>query len=145
MVPPESLAFVVLPVGVVLVLVLSLMLAKASGWSTLATRFASPVPAGGNEFTFASGALSQGAFFPVTYQACLTVCVAPGGFSLALQAPFQFRSPALFIPWDQVESVQGKQSLGFFSAYVEIKEYDGCLKISGAAGRALAEAFSGRS
>jgi hypothetical protein len=94
------------------------LLAQLGGWASLARRFRASMPAGGERFRFASGSMG-GRFLPVNYGGCLFVVVGEAGIHLSLLFPFRFRSPALFIPWAEVESVQEKRLI--FGTYTAIR------------------------
>ena len=86
------------------------LLARLSGWATLAERFRSDAPVDGTRFRFASGSLGRG-WFPVSYGSCLFVTVNSMGLRLSLFLLFRFSSPPLFVPWTAVESIVQKRIL----------------------------------
>jgi hypothetical protein len=97
------------------------LLAHLSGWRSLARRFAAPLPIEGECFRFASAGLGPWTFFPVNYSGILFFTINNAGISLSLFLPFRFLSPSLFIPWEEVESVQEKAGLFGRSVVVSIK------------------------
>jgi hypothetical protein len=94
------------------------LLAHASGWARLARSFRATLPASGERFRFASGSMG-GRILPVNYGGCLFIAVSEAGIHLSLLYPFRFQSPALFLPWSQVESVAEKTFI--FSTYTAIR------------------------
>ncbi len=82
------------------------LLAQLSGWRSLATRFRAKEGVGGEQFRFCSGSIGSSSWFPVGYRNCLCVTLNDSGVGLSLLFPFRVFSPALFIPWKQVESVK---------------------------------------
>jgi hypothetical protein len=82
------------------------LLARLSGWQTLAIRFGVKGEVIGEQFRYGSGSIGSSSWFPVGYRNCLNVTVSESGLGLALLVLFRFSSPAMFIPWEQVESVE---------------------------------------
>ena len=84
------------------------VLARIAGWSSLAVKLrAQGVPAG-ESLRFVTGSLGS-LNFPIRYKNCLRLVLNDEGFYLSLMYPFKFASPALFVPWAQVESCAVKQ------------------------------------
>ena len=96
------------PLFLALWLVASALLARMAGWRSLARQFAAADPPSGESFRFVSASLGS-VHWPIRYRHCLRVVVAEKGLYTALMFPFNFQSPALFLPWTAVESVSEKQ------------------------------------
>jgi len=94
------------------------LLAHIGGWASLAAHFRADEVPPGERFRFLSGSLGN-RYFPVNYGGCLFVTVAPAGLHLSVLFLFRFRSPPLFIPWREVDSVE--QESVFFSRYTVIR------------------------
>jgi hypothetical protein len=80
------------------------LFARISGWESLASWFRVVELPAGERFRFASGAMGKG-LMPVRYNSCLVVTVSDAGLGLSFVAVFG-KSPALFIPWEKVESAK---------------------------------------
>ncbi len=117
------------------------VLSRASGWTSLAAQFRATQPASGENFRFVSGSVGKKGF-PVSYRNCLSVSIGERGFGLAMLFLFRFQSPALFIPWSQVESVTEKKF--FFVRYVVIclRDQWPAISLQGAAGRRVREVYA---
>ena len=117
------------------------LLARAGGWASMARTFRATQPPSGQRFRFASGSMGRGAV-PVNYGACLFVSVNDVGIHLSLLYPFRFQSPALFIPWSQMESVTEKQHI--FSTYtaIRVRGQWPTISVRGRAGQFIRGAYS---
>ena len=115
------------------------VLARMAGWSSLAVNLrAHGVPAG-ESLRFATGSLGS-MTFPIKYKNCLRLVLNGEGFYLSLMYPFKLASPALFVPWAQVESCAVEQ---VFSTQIVIFRFRGQwsgLKLRGVAGQLAREA-----
>ena len=134
---PESfvLLFVVVWLGI------SGGLAQAAGWASLAAKFRQAKPLRGERFTSVSGAMGKGRF-PVGYRSCLSVVVGDTGFSLAVLFPLRFRSPPLFVPWAQVETVvEEKLLFGRYTA-VHLRGQWQVISIRGPAGQRIRDGYA---
>jgi hypothetical protein len=116
-------------------------LALASGWWSLASRFAAPGSVQGECFRFVSGSMGL-RFFPVNYGNCLFVTVNDDGFRLAILFVFRFLSPPLYIPWARVESIAEKRFLFIRYASIRIRESWPRLSFYGKAGKGILEAYA---
>lgn len=117
------------------------VLAALSGWASLARGFRSVQPIQGERFRFASAAIGK-RWFRVSYSGCLFFTVAPTGLGLSLFLPFRVMSPALFIPWSQVESVSVKRFLFMQSTVLRIHGQWSQVKVYGRPGVSIAKAYS---
>ena len=110
------------------------LLARIAGWSSLAVKLrAQGIPAG-ESLRFVTGSLGS-LSFPIKYKNCLRLVLNDKGFYLSLMYPFRFASPALFVPWAQVESCAVEQ---VFSTQIVVFRLRGqwpCLKLRGVAGQ----------
>jgi hypothetical protein len=117
------------------------VLSRVSGWASLAAQFRATQPASGENFRFVSGAVGKKGF-PVGYRNCLSVSVGERGFGLAMLFLFRFQSPALFIPWSQVESIAEKKI--FFVRYVVVclRNQWPAISLQGPAGKRVQEVYA---
>jgi len=131
------------PFFVVLWLGLSALISRTAGWSVLASHFRAAAAVSGEKFRFVSGSLGARRL-PVRYGGCLFVVVNQGGFGLSIFLPFRFRSPPLFFPWAQVESV--KEERRFFVSYIAVRLRDQwpILSLRGKAGQRIKEGYERR-
>ena len=110
------------------------LLARLAGWSSLAVTYrAQGVPAG-ESLRFVTGWLGSLAF-PIKYKNCLRLTLNSEGFYLSLMFPFKFTSPALFVPWGEVETCTVER---VFSAQIVVFRIRGQwsgLKLRGVAGQ----------
>jgi hypothetical protein len=117
------------------------LLSRVSGWSSLAAQFRATQPTGGENFGFVSGSMGKKGF-PVGYRNCLSVSVSERGFGLAMLFLFRFRSPPLFIPWSQVESVGEKKLLFVRHVVVCLRDQWPAISLQGAAGKRVQEVYA---
>jgi hypothetical protein len=122
-------------------LVITGVLSRVSGWTSLATQFRATQPTSGEKFRFVSGSVGKKGF-PVGYRNCLFVSVGERGLGLAILFLFRFQSPSLFIPWSQVESVAEKKI--FFARYVVIclRNQWPAISLRGPAGERVKEVYA---
>lgn len=115
-------------------------LAHAAGWASLAAKFRQGKPLLGESFTSVSGAMGKGRF-PVGYRSCLSVVVGDAGFSLAVLFPFRFRSPPLFMPWAQVETIVEEKLLFARYTAVHLRGQWQVISIRGPAGQRIRDGY----
>ena len=116
------------------------LLARVAGWSSLATVFrAKGVPVG-ESLRFVTGSLGS-LDFPVKYKNCLHVALSSEGLYVSLMFPFKFASPALFVPWSQVESCTVEQVFATQGVVFRFRDQWSGLKLRGIAGQLSREAF----
>lgn len=116
------------------------LLSYLGGWASLASTFPARDIYDGVRFSFRSGSMGR-RFLPVSYGNCLFITVNQEGFRLSILFLFRFLSPPIFVPWDQVDSVEEKQL--FFVSYqvLSIRNHWVRISIRGEPGRALQEQF----
>ena len=115
------------------------VLARIAGWSSLAVRLRARSAPPGESLRFVTGSLGS-LNFPIKYKNCLRLVLNDEGFYLSLMYPFKFASPALFVPWAQVESCAVEQ---VFSTQIVVFRFRGQwsgLKLRGVAGQLSREA-----
>jgi hypothetical protein len=115
------------------------ILARIAGWSSLAVKLRAHGVSAGESLRFVTGSLGS-LTFPIKYKNCLRLVLNGEGFYLSLMVPFKFASPALFVPWAQVESCAVEQ---VFSTQVVVFRFRGQwagLKLRGVAGQLAREA-----
>lgn len=128
------------PFFAVLWLVVTALLAFASGWVSLARRFRARENIVGQRFRFRSGRLGR-KISSVRYGSCLFITVNEAGFRLSVFFMFRFLSPPIFIPWEQVESVEERRLLLVDCYVIHIRDHWSQILLWGDAGRALKEQF----
>ena len=94
---------------------LFILIARLSGWTTLAAFYRLSGSFSGECWRFRSGELR----WKMGYNNCLTVGVNPAGLYLSVFFLFRLGHPDLFIPWADVSVTTGKR--GFLSAYTEFR------------------------
>ena len=115
------------------------VLARVAGWSSLAVKLrAHDVPAG-ESLRFVTGSLGS-LTFPIKYKNCLRLVLNDEGFYLSLMYPFKFASPALFVPWAQVESCAVEQVFATQIAVFRFRGQWSGLKLRGVGGQLAREA-----
>ena len=115
------------------------LLARIAGWSSLAAKLpAQGVPAG-ESLRFVTGSLGS-LNFPIKYKNCLRLVLNDEGFYLSLMYPFRLASPALFVPWAQVESCAMEQVFSTQIASFRLRGQWSGLKLRGVAGQLSREA-----
>ena len=115
------------------------LMARVAGWSSLAVTFRAQGLPAGESLRFVTGWLGSLAF-PIKYKNCLRLALNSEGFYLSLMFPFKFASPALFVPWGQVESCAVER---VFSSQIVVFRFRGQwsgLKLRGIAGQLAYEA-----
>jgi hypothetical protein len=112
------------------------LLARVSGWATLAQQFRSDESIEGQRFRFSSGSMGR-RWIPVSYNNCLFVTVTATGLRLSLFPLFRFLSPSMFIPWTAVESITQKRILFVRFTTLVLREAWPQIALRGAAGDAI--------
>lgn len=114
----QEIAFIIfLPIVIFLVtfpllwIGVTSLLSIAGGWSLLAERFRAREPGTGDVFRFASALFKKSGLFPVTYRGSLTITISESGVHFSILFLFRLLSPALFIPWKEIESVTEQRHL----------------------------------
>jgi hypothetical protein len=122
---------------------MTMLLSRMSGWTTLADRFLADEPPSGERFRLVSG--SMGRFLPVNYGSCLFVTVNDRGFYLSIMFLFRLGSPALFIPWSEVEATDEMRLLFRRCALVTLRSGWPRIWIRGRAGECIRAAHAAAS
>ena len=120
---------------------ISTLLAWSSGWTKLAKSFRASGPMQGEAFRFVSGSLG-GSAVPVSYGSCLVVRVGDGGFRLSIMMPFRFLCPPLFIPWNEVESLEQRRVLFMKQTVLRLRGRLTEFSVRGGAASALTAAYA---
>lgn len=121
-------------------LVITGLLARFSGWASLATPFRAESRPEGERFRFVSGSLGR-QFLPVSYGNCLFVTVNPKGLYLSILFPFRFQGPPLFVPWSRVESAVEQRFLLVPYVVITIRDHWARISLRGASGRSAKEFY----
>lgn len=110
------------------------LVSNLAGWSALArTLGAQGVPAG-DSYRFITVTLGS-RMLPMRYRRCARLVFNAQGFYVGLMFPFNIGSPALFIPWVQVESCDEEQFLNTRSVTFVFKDQWSQLKLRGPIGQ----------
>jgi hypothetical protein len=91
--------------ALVLFLGVTACLGLLSGWWSLLGEFRAEEPTPGVRLRFVSGEIGR-RYLPVRYGSTLLLTLSSRGFRLGVLFPFGILSPALFIPWSAVESLE---------------------------------------
>jgi hypothetical protein len=86
-------------------IVLSILIAKLSGWASLASHYRTDAPFEGARFHFQNAGMR----FGTNYGGCLTVGVDRKGLYLAVWFLFRFGHPPLLIPWRDITVTERKR------------------------------------
>jgi len=116
-------------------------LAHIGGWASLAGSFRATQPATGERFRFVSGSMGT-RFLPVRYGGCLFVTVSRSGIHLSILFLFRFQSPALFIPWTQIETITEKRLLVGRETVFRVRNRWPTFSVRGRAGQFIWQAYS---
>jgi len=106
--------------------VISTVLTLLSGWFVLAKKYRTRANHEGRVFRFATASIGI-RWCPIDYRNILFLVIGKEGFNLYVFFPFRFMSPALFIPWRDVDSVSASNTL--FRYRVNITIIDSPVKI----------------
>jgi hypothetical protein len=117
------------------------LVSHLAGWTKLAERFRAANGLDGERFRFASASMGTLSWFPVGYRGCLFFTVGRTGFRMSVFFPFRFFTPALFIPWAQVETVTEEPSWLAHRVVVRIRGYSSKISVLGNAGKSIANAY----
>ena len=115
------------------------VLARLAGWSSLAVNLRARGVPSGESLRFVTGSLGS-LTFPIKYKNCLRLVLNDEGFYLSLMYPFKFASPALFVPWAQVESCAVEQVFATQIAVFRFRGQWSGLKLRGVGGQLAREA-----
>jgi hypothetical protein len=118
------------------------LIARASGWDSLASWFRVLELPAGERFRFASGSMGKGVT-PVRYNRCLVVVVSDAGLGISILSVFG-RSPSLFIPWDKVESAKSSRVMFTNATVIRVRGQWPAITLYGSPAVAAAAAY-GRS
>jgi hypothetical protein len=95
--------------------VVSFLVGKLSGWSTLERRFGSSFPFPGQTWGWKSARMRRG----TNYNNCLTIGADPTGLYLATVFFFRIGHTPLFIPWTEISS-HGRRKI-LFVEFAELR------------------------
>jgi hypothetical protein len=116
------------------------LMARVAGWSSLAQQFAASEIPIGQSFRFVSGSLGS-AHWPIKYRNCLRIVVGNTGLYVSVMFPFKFRSPALLLPWHDIESIQEKQSFSTRTVIFRIRGQWSAVSLPGPVGQLAKTAY----
>jgi len=106
------------------------LMARIAGWHRLAARYPAPARVEGRGHRFVSAAIGSPTF-PVHYRGCVRLVVGEAGLFVSLMALLRFGTPAFFVPWHEVESVEERQRLGLARATFHFRGERACLTLRG--------------
>jgi len=90
---------------------ITFLLSWISGWRLLAQRFRAQEPWNGQRWGWQSARLRWGC----NYNNCLTVGASPEALYMSIMPLFGLFSPALLIPWQEIEVETGKLFFGWYN------------------------------
>jgi len=93
---------------------LFILIARISGWTTLATFYRFSGSFSGEHWRFQSAQMR----WRMGYNNCLNIGINESGLYLSVFFPFRFGHPDLFIPWADISMSPHK---GFMSKTIELK------------------------
>lgn len=131
-----------LPLFVVLWTGLSALLATLAGWPWLAKRFASEQPVTGETFRFASGSMGATIWLPVSYRCSLFYTVADSGLHMSVLVLFRLLSPPLFIPWEQVASINQERVWLLNTSVIRLRDTPIMIMVRGRVADAVNSAYA---
>jgi hypothetical protein len=112
-----------------------------SGWRGLARRWRASGPLHGSRFGFSSGSIGTQDWFPMGYRRTLTLVLAEDGLGLEVALPLRMFSPALFIPWADVESARGETFWLRWHAVLRLRGSPVVIRVRGMPAQALLARF----
>jgi hypothetical protein len=139
--PPDALPQWFFPLFALSWLAISALLSLIGGWHSLAQEFRAEDDGSGERFYFVSGGLGA-RFAPVSYRGCLFVTVGDRGIRLSIFFLFRFLSPPLFIPWEEVSSVEERRFLFFRHTVIHLRDRWQEISLVGKAARCVQEVFA---
>ena len=116
------------------------VMARIAGWPSLAVTLRARVVPTGESLRFVTGSLGSTAF-PIRYRKCVRLVLNEQGFYLSLMFPFKFASPAVFVPWIQVQSCAVEQVLSSRIVTIQFKGQWAALTLRGIAGQLAHQAY----
>ena len=128
-----------IPLFVVTCLAGIAVMARIAGWSSLAVKLRADRVPDGESLRFVTGSLGSTSF-PIKYKNCLRLVLNREGFYLSLMYPFKFASPALYVPWSEVESCAVEQVFSTQTVCFKFRGHWPNLKLRGVAGQVSREA-----
>lgn len=129
------------PLFLCLWLVVCAVSAHLGGWHSLSKEYRTKETIQGEHFRFASGSMGRWPFPVTAYGSCLFLTVNDSGFRLSILFVFRFLSPALFIPWSAVKTVEDRRFL--FARYTLIRLTRGwpTVSVRGRAGQYISRMY----
>jgi hypothetical protein len=116
------------------------LMARVAGWPSLATTLRAQGEPAGERLRFVTGSLGSPTF-PIKYRNCLRLVLNADGFFISLMFPFKFVSPALFVPWSEVESCATEQAFSTQIVVFTLRRQWSQIKLRGIAGQVVREAY----
>jgi hypothetical protein len=120
------------------------LIGMIGGWTGLGALFREPPDAPrptAQAFSMSSLDLRGPIGLPMNYNNCVIVALGDVGIHLRTWLPFRFGHPPLLIPWSEIESAQVGRAFLRRATTVSMRGTDTRVRIYGAAGRAVAEAW----
>lgn len=113
---------------------INIVLTYISGWYRFSKIFKVKEKPNGDTFLFASGSVARQGFFPVYSRFCLYVIINNDGIYLAYIFPFSVMTPAFFVPWLEIESINVDHFLFFERSTLKIRNNMPTISLSGRTG-----------
>jgi hypothetical protein len=129
-----------IPALVALLLVAAAVMSHIAGWRSIAAAYPEQRDRQGDTIRFITGELGS-AHFPIKYRNCLRLRVGPKGLGVALMFPFNFRSPAFFVAWPDVEGLDEHQLIATRTVVIRFRGQTKTLTLNGAIGQHVLAAF----
>jgi hypothetical protein len=92
-----------------------LLISRLSGWSRMATRFATTEPPMGRRFAWQSGRVGMS-----NYNSVLNIDVSPRGMRLDVLGLFRIGHRPLFIPWSEIRNATTRRFLFWETVVFEV-------------------------
>ena len=100
----STFALIVVSSLVIFWVVFDFLIARASGWRTLALVYPAVLAFVGQRYRFCSVGFRRGTY----YRGCVTFGTCPEGLFVAVFFPFQFGHPPIFVPWSDLLVTESK-------------------------------------
>ena len=123
----------------ILFVIFPVIMSCIGGWHELSKkyRFASFLDSL-TQHSFLSGNLRRSSLFvPVSYRACLTICITEIGLHLSILSMLRLMHPPLFIPWQSIAFCQPKKSGMVFSVLMHVDQSSISIQLYGEVGNEI--------
>jgi hypothetical protein len=128
------------PALLALLLASAAVMSRIAGWATIAAAYPEQADPQGDTLRFISGELGSD-HFPIRYRNCLRLRISPRGLGVALMFPFNFRSPAFFVAWQDVDGLEERQLLATRAVVIRFRGQAKSLTLHGAIAQHVLSAY----